>query len=104
MLITTVRGKTPQLGPGCFVASTASLIGDVQIGEKCSIWYNVVARGDVEPIVIGRQTNVQDGSVIHGTFQKCGTVLGDRVTVGHLVMLHGTHVGSGSLIGMGSIL
>jgi carbonic anhydrase/acetyltransferase-like protein (isoleucine patch superfamily) len=103
-MIVTVREKTPSVAASCFVAPNASLIGDVTIGERASIWYNVVIRGDVEPIVIGQETNVQDGSVIHGTYQKCGTTLGHRVTIGHLVMLHGTTVGDGSLIGMGSIL
>lgn len=100
----SARNKTPVIAQGCFVAPTACLIGDVQIGEQSSVWFNTVLRGDVEPIIIGRQSNIQDGSIIHGTFARCGTVIHDRVTIGHLVMLHGCEVGSGSLVGMGSIV
>lgn len=102
--IRTVRGFTPQIHPSVFLAENAAVIGDVQIGENASIWYNVTIRGDVMPIRIGRETNVQDGSVIHGTYEKCGTNLGARVTVGHMVMLHGCAVGDNCLIGMGAVL
>lgn len=107
-LIKSVRGFTPKIDESCFLAETATVIGDVEIADKSSIWFNVVIRGDVAPIRIGREVNIQDGSVIHGTFDKAGANFGvtleDRVTIGHLVMLHGCHIGRGSLIGMGSIV
>jgi carbonic anhydrase/acetyltransferase-like protein (isoleucine patch superfamily) len=99
-----VRGVSPVIGEEVFVADNARVIGNVEIGAKSSIWYNVVIRGDVMPIRIGKETNVQDGTVIHGTYGKWGTTLHDRVTIGHLVMLHGCEVGRGTLVGMGSIL
>lgn len=99
-----VRGATPVVKENTFIADNARLIGDVEIGEGSSIWYNVVIRGDVMPIRIGKEVNVQDGTVIHGTYQKYGTTLHDRVTIGHLVMLHGCEVGRATLVGMGSIL
>lgn len=98
------RGMSPAVGEKVFIADNSRLIGDVEIGDGSSIWYNVTIRGDVMPIRIGKEVNVQDGSVIHGTFQKFGTTLQDRVTIGHLVMLHGCEVGRGTLVGMGSIL
>ncbi len=99
-----LRGKTPQIAEKVFIADNARLIGDVTVGAGSSIWFNVTLRGDVMPIVVGREVNIQDGSVVHGTFQKCGTVIEDRVTIGHLVMLHGCRIGARCLIGMGSIL
>lgn len=98
------RGLTPEIGEKVFIADNARLIGDVQVGDDSSIWYNVTIRGDVMPIRIGKEVNVQDGTVIHGTYQKYGTTLHDRVTIGHLVMLHGCEVGKATLVGMGSIL
>ncbi|MFM6929179.1 MAG: gamma carbonic anhydrase family protein [Bdellovibrio sp.] len=98
------RGKAPVIGKNVFIADNARIIGDVEVGESSSIWYNVTIRGDVMPIRIGNEVNVQDGSVIHGTYQKYGTTLHDRVTIGHLVMLHGCEVGKATLVGMGSIL
>lgn len=94
----------PKVGKGTFVAPTATLIGDVEIGENCSIWFNTVVRGDVMPIRIGDETNIQDGTVIHGTYKKCGTTIGRRVTVGHGVILHGCEIGDRVLIGMGAII
>jgi carbonic anhydrase/acetyltransferase-like protein (isoleucine patch superfamily) len=98
------RGLTPVIGEKVFLADNARLIGDVEVGDDSSIWYNVTIRGDVMPVRIGKEVNVQDGSVIHGTYQKYGTTLHDRVTIGHLVMLHGCEVGKATLVGMGSIL
>lgn len=98
------RGVTPVMAEDVFVADNARIIGDVEVGEGSSIWYNVVIRGDVMPIRIGKEVNVQDGAVLHGTYGKWGTTLHDRVTIGHLVMLHGCEIGYGSLIGMGSIV
>jgi carbonic anhydrase/acetyltransferase-like protein (isoleucine patch superfamily) len=76
----------------------------VEMGENCSIWFNAVIRGDVMPIRIGKETNIQDGSVVHGTYKKCGTTIGERVTVGHGVILHGCDIGDRVLIGMGAII
>lgn len=102
--VMSVRGFTPKIHESAFVFPNATIIGDVEIGEKSSIWSNVTIRGDVFAVKIGKETNVQDGTVIHGTFKECGTILHDRVTIGHLVMLHGCEIGRGSLIGMGSIV
>lgn len=99
-----VRGFTPEVSEDVFVADNARLIGDVKVGRGSSIWYNVTIRGDVMPIRIGNEVNIQDGSVLHGTYQKYGCHIEDRVTIGHLVMLHGCHIGRESLIGMGSIV
>lgn len=98
------RGMSPVISEKVFVADNARIISDVEIGEGSSIWYNVVIRGDVMPIRIGKEVNVQDGAVIHGTYGKWGTTLHDRVTIGHLVMLHGCEIGRGTLVGMGSII
>lgn len=98
------RGISPVIGENVFIADNARIISDVKIGDHSSIWYNVVIRGDVMPIRIGKEVNVQDGAVIHGTYGKWGTTLHDRVTIGHLVMLHGCEVGKATLVGMGSIL
>lgn len=102
--VISVRGFKPKIDPSCFVFPNATVIGDVEIGAKSSIWSNVTIRGDVFAVKIGKEVNVQDGSVIHGTYQECGTVLHDRVTIGHLVMLHGCEIGRGTLVGMGSIV
>lgn len=98
------RGISPVVAEDVFLADNARIISDVEIGKGSSIWYNVVIRGDVMPIRIGKEVNVQDGAVIHGTYGKWGTTLHDRVTIGHLVMLHGCEIGRGTLVGMGSII
>jgi carbonic anhydrase/acetyltransferase-like protein (isoleucine patch superfamily) len=100
----SARGKSPQISENVFVAEGAKIIGDVTIGESSSVWYNTTLRGDVMPIVIGKETNIQDGSTLHGTFGKFACLIGDRVTVGHNVILHGCKIGSGTLVGMGSII
>ncbi|OFZ32012.1 MAG: gamma carbonic anhydrase family protein [Bdellovibrionales bacterium RIFCSPHIGHO2_01_FULL_40_29] len=104
MGLVRARGAYPILGQNVFVADGAQIIGNVQIGDHSSVWFNTTLRGDVMPIVIGTETNIQDGSVLHGTFEKFGCVIGDRVTIGHSVVLHGCKVGNRCLIGMGSIL
>lgn len=98
------RGFSPTIGQDVFIAEGAQIIGDVRIGNKSSIWFNTTLRGDVMPIIIGAETNIQDGSVLHGTFGKFACVVGDRATIGHNVILHGCKIGTGCLIGMGSIL
>lgn len=100
----SIKGKKPQLGPGCFVAPSADLVGDVSLGRDCSIWYGCVLRGDVMPIKVGRGCNIQDGSVIHGTAGVYGVNIEDYVSVGHGVILHGCRICEGSLIGMGSLV
>lgn len=97
-------GKTITISSSAFLASTAQIIGDVEIGDESSIWYNVVLRGDVMPIYIGKESNIQDGTVIHGTYQKCGTRIHDRVTVGHSAILHGCELGDESFVGMGAVV
>ena len=104
MKIIKARGLVPTLAEDVFVADGAKIIGDVHIGKKSSIWFNTTLRGDVMPIHIGTETNIQDGSVLHGTFGKFSCVVGDRVTIGHSVILHGCKIGNRCLIGMGSIL
>ena len=103
-MILPLLGKTPQIGTGSFVAPSADLIGDVKIGQRSSIWFNTTLRGDVMPIVIGNESNIQDNSVIHGTYKKCGAVIGNKVTVGHSVILHGCRIGDLVLVGMGSVV
>lgn len=102
--IITVRGKTPRVGKNCFLAETAVLIGDVEIGDDCSIWYGAVLRGDVNPIRIGNGVNIQDNAVLHTLYEKSVVELGDDVSVGHNATVHGAKVGRGSLIGMGAVL
>jgi len=94
----------PKVGKDCYIAPNATLVGDVILGDNCSVWFNAVLRGDVMPIRIGNETNIQDGAVVHGTYKKCGAVIGNRVTVGHGVILHGCEVGDRVLIGMGAII
>lgn len=100
----SVRGFAPKMGKDCFVAPNAFVIGDVVTGDNCSIWYNTTIRGDVMPIRLGNEVNVQDGSVLHGTYGKVGCTLEDRVTIGHTVILHGCHIKRECLIGMGSTI
>lgn len=103
MIIKLPQGE-PQIGKNTYVAPNATIVGDVQMGDGCSVWFNAVIRGDVMPIRIGKETNIQDGTIIHGTYKKCGTTIGDRVTVGHAVVLHGCQIGDRVLIGMGAII
>ena len=95
--------KAPQLAPDAWLAPNATLIGDVRLGSKASIWWNATLRGDNDPIEIGENTNIQDGSVLH-TDEGIPLRIGRNVTVGHLVMLHGCTIGDGSLIGIGSVV
>lgn len=102
--IVSVRGFTPVIPDNCFIADNARIIGDVRMGTECSIWYNAVVRGDVNSIIIGNKVNIQDGAVIHCTFEKTKTIIGDNVSVGHQAMLHGCTIRDNVLIGMGSIV
>lgn len=103
-LILPYKGKLPILGEGVFIAPTASIIGDVEIGAHSSIWFNTVVRGDVYYIRIGSNTSIQDGSVIHVTTDTYATIIGNNVTMGHNVVAHGCTIRDGCLIGMGAIL
>lgn len=102
--ISPLLGFTPTLGEGTFVAPNASIIGEVKTGKNCSIWFSTVLRGDVGPITIGDESNIQDGTVIHGSYGKAFAKIGNRVTVGHVVILHGCTIGDLCLIGMGSLI
>ena len=103
-LIKSVRGLTPQMGNNCYLADNATIIGDVTIGNDCSIWFNAVLRGDVNPIRIGNRVNIQDGSVLHTLYERSVVEIGDDVSVGHNVTIHGATIKSGALIGMGSTI
>lgn len=98
------RGKHPQIPHSAFVAPTATLLGNVKLGEQASVWYGTVLRGDVMPITIGARTNIQDLCVAHGTTGKHAVKIGDDVTVGHRVVLHGCTVANRCLIGMGAVI
>lgn len=102
--IKTVRGHTPELGENCFVAENATIVGDVITGVDCSIWFQAVVRGDVNAIRMGDQVNVQDGAVIHCTYQKAATTIGNRVSIGHRAIVHGCTIHDDVLIGMGAIV
>lgn len=101
MVIRDFKGIKPEIGENVFISETASIIGDVKIGKNCSIWYNAVLRGDGESIVIGDNTNIQDGVVLHGDYI---TKIGNNVTVGHKALVHGATIGDNTLIGMGAIV
>ena len=101
-LIKSVRGFTPQIGSNTFIADNATLIGDIIMGNNCSVWFNTVIRGDVNSIRIGNRVNVQDGSVLHTLYEKSTVEIGDDVTIGHNVTLHGACVKNNALIGMGA--
>lgn len=103
-LIKSVRGFTPKIGENTYLAENATIIGDVEIGRDCSIWFNAVLRGDVNSIRIGNRVNVQDGTVIHTLYQKSVSIIGDDVSIGHNVVIHGAEVKAGALIGMGAIV
>ncbi|MBN2611654.1 MAG: gamma carbonic anhydrase family protein [Bacteroidales bacterium] len=101
-LIIPVRGFVPKIGKNCFLAETAVIIGDVVIGDDCSIWFNAVLRGDVNSISIGNKVNIQDGAVLHTLYQKSKVFIEDNVTVGHNATVHGAIIHSNVLIGIGA--
>lgn len=103
-LIKKVRGFTPQWGSDCWVADNATIVGDVVMGDRCTVWFNAVIRGDVNEIRIGNQTNIQDGAVIHCTYQKTGTYIGSNVSIAHKAIVHGCTIEDNVLIGMGAII
>lgn len=104
MIIREVNGKFPMIPEDCFVADNATIVGDVKFGTNCSVWFNAVVRGDVNSITIGNKVNIQDGAVIHCTYQKHATLIGNNVSIGHNAIVHGCTVNDNVLIGMGAIL
>ncbi len=103
-LILPVKGILPKFGNNCFLAPNATVVGDVETGDDCSFWFNAVVRGDVNSIRIGHKVNVQDGAVIHCTFKKTRTLIGNNVSIGHNAIVHGCTVHDDVLIGMGAIV
>jgi len=103
-LIKRIKDKTPKMGKDCWLADNATLIGDVVMGDNCTVWFNAVVRGDVHEIRIGNNTNIQDGAVIHGTYQKSGTYIGSNVSIAHNAVVHGCTIHDNVLIGMGAIV
>ncbi len=103
-IIKTVRGKTPVVGSNCFLADNAVVVGEVTFGDSCTVWFNAVVRGDVHSITIGNQTNIQDGAIIHCTYQKACTVIGNNVSIAHGAIVHGCTIEDNVLVGMGAII
>ena len=103
-LILSVNGVTPVIGNDCFIAPNATIVGDVIMGSQCSVWFNAVIRGDVNSIRMGNKVNVQDGAVIHCTFEKTKAIIGNNVSIGHNAIVHGCVIDDNVLIGMGSIV
>jgi carbonic anhydrase/acetyltransferase-like protein (isoleucine patch superfamily) len=104
MLIRTLNGHTPKFGKDCFLAETAVIVGDVVMGDQCSVWYNTVIRGDVHFIRMGNKVNIQDGAVVHCTYQKSPTTIGNNVSIGHSAIVHGCTIHDNVLVGMGAIV
>ena len=104
MIIKSLRGKTPVIPADCYVAENATIIGDVTFGSECSVWFNAVVRGDVHFINIGNKVNIQDGAIIHCTYLKHPTTIGNNVSIGHNAIVHGCTVHDNVLIGMGAIV
>lgn len=103
-IIKSVRGKSPQIPSDCFVAENATIVGEVTMGKECSVWFNAVIRGDVHFIKMGDKVNVQDGAVIHATYEKSPTTIGNNVSIGHNAIVHGCTIHNNVLVGMGSII
>jgi carbonic anhydrase/acetyltransferase-like protein (isoleucine patch superfamily) len=103
-MIREVNGKYPVIPVDCFVAENATIVGDVTLGKECSVWFNAVIRGDVHYIKIGDKVNIQDGAIIHCTYQKHPTIIGNNVSIGHNAIVHGCTVKDNVLIGMGAIV
>lgn len=101
-VIREIRGFKPSIGENCFLAETAAVIGDVIMGDNCSIWYGTVLRGDVNSIRIGNNVNIQDGAVVHTLYQRSKTVIGNNVSIGHNATIHGAAIEDNCLIGMGA--
>ncbi len=104
MILKEVRGHKPQFGKDCFLAENSVIVGEVSMGNQCSIWYNAVLRGDVHYIKMGNKVNIQDGAVVHATFEKSPTTIGNNVSVGHNAIVHGCTIKDNVLVGMGAIV
>ena len=103
-LIKSVRGFSPEFGENCFLADNATIVGEVLMGKNCTVWFNAVVRGDVHRITIGDNTNIQDGAVIHCTYLKAATIIGNNVSIAHNAIVHGCTIEDNVLIGMGAIV
>ena len=103
-IIKPVKGKHPKISEDCYIAENATIVGEVSIGTQCSVWFNAVIRGDVNYIKIGNKVNIQDGAVIHATYKKSPTTIGNNVSIGHNAIVHGCTIHDNVLIGMGSIV
>ncbi|MEQ6122288.1 gamma carbonic anhydrase family protein [Reichenbachiella sp. MALMAid0571] len=103
-VIREINGKKPVFGENCWYSETSVIVGDVEMGNNCTIWYNAIVRGDVNFIKIGENTNIQDGAVIHCTYLKAGTTIGSNVSIGHNAIVHGCTIEDNVLIGMGAIV
>ena len=103
-VIKAVNGKSPQLPEDCYISENATIVGDVVMGNQCSVWFNAVVRGDVHFIKIGDRVNIQDGAVIHATYLKSPTTIGNNVSIGHNAIVHGCTIHDNVLVGMGSII
>jgi carbonic anhydrase/acetyltransferase-like protein (isoleucine patch superfamily) len=103
-LILPVKGIAPKFGNSCFIAPNATIVGEVEMGNDCSVWFNAVLRGDVNFIRMGNKVNVQDGAIIHCTYQKFGTTIGNNVSIGHNAIVHGCVIQDNVLVGMGAII
>lgn len=103
-ILLPVAGKSPQFGENCFLAPNCTVVGDVVMGDECTVWFNAVVRGDVNSIRVGNRTNIQDGAVIHCTYQKAATTIGNEVSIGHNAIVHGCTIHNNVLIGMGAIV
>ncbi|MDF1571782.1 MAG: gamma carbonic anhydrase family protein [Bacteroidales bacterium] len=103
-LIKPLLGFTPKIGKNCYLAENATIIGDVEMGDDCSVWFNTVLRGDVNPIRIGNRVNIQDGSTLHTLYKKSVVEIADNVSIGHNVVVHGARIEQNCLIGIGSVI
>jgi carbonic anhydrase/acetyltransferase-like protein (isoleucine patch superfamily) len=103
-VILPVKGVFPEMGDNCFIAPNATIVGDVVMGNDCSVWFNAVIRGDVNSIRIGNKVNVQDGAVIHCTYEKTKAIIGNNVSIGHNAIVHGCVIQDNVLVGMGAIV
>lgn len=103
-ILKSVRGFTPKFGNNCFFAENSTVVGEVTMGDNCTVWFNAVVRGDVHSITIGHNTNIQDGAIIHCTYQRAKTVIGSNVSIAHNAIVHGCTVEDNVLVGMGAII
>ena len=103
-LIKTLKGKQPKFGNNCYTAENATIIGDVEMGDDCSVWFQAIIRGDVNSIRLGNKVNVQDAAIIHCTYQRAPTTIGNNVSIGHRAIVHGCTIHDNVLIGMGAMV